>query len=185
MKKLVPYLLLLVTLGSLSFCRNASRKDSVETAKESNEEKDLLNEDQSDFLVNVASAGMKEVELGRLAQEKGLHKRVKAFGKMMQDDHESINQEVKSLASRKQITLPASVSSEQQREIDDLRKLNGRDFDLRYMNMMVDDHEKEIRQFEDASENHKDSDIQTFAAKTLPKLRAHLDSARMTKTVLK
>lgn len=185
MKKLVPYLLLLVTLGSLSFCRNASRKDSVETAKESNEEKDLLNEDQSDFLVEATNGGLLEVEMGKLAQDKALNPRVRSFGKMMVDEHGAVNQEIKSLASKKQVTLPASIDADHQRDLDNLRKLSGRDFDRKYMDMMVEEHEDDIREFEDASENHKDSDIQTFAAKTLPKLRAHLDTARMVRSVLK
>lgn len=184
MKKLMLNLLLLSILVLSVYCRNANRQDTVDAAKESNEQKENVLEDQSDFLVNAASAGHMEVEMGQLAQEKANHNRVKAFGKMMVDQHSQVNQEIKNLASGKQITLPSGMGAEHQRDMDDLRKLSGRDFDRKYMDMMVEDHEKDIRKFEDASENHKDAEIQTFAAKTLPKLRAHLDSARMVKSVI-
>lgn len=182
MKKLMLYLLLFSVLGLSMYCRNANKRDAVDAAKESNEQKENVLEDQSDFLVNAASSGHMEVEMGKLAQEKALYPRVRSFGKMMVNEHDALNQEIKNLASGKQITLPSGMGADHQRDLDDLRKLNGRDFDRKYMDMMVDDHEEDIRKFEDASENHKDAEVQTFAAKTLPKLRAHLDSARMVRT---
>ena len=185
MKKISLYALLLMLSVSFSFCRNGAKKDSTDVAKESNEQKKLNTESQSDFLVDAASSGLMEVELGKLAQERAFNSRVKAFGKMLVKDHQDGNQEIKDLASKKQITLPGSVDADQQREINDLRKLNGKHFDERYMQLMEDDHEKDIRKFENASENHDDSDIQTLAAQTLPKLRAHLDSVKMIRTVLK
>ncbi len=182
MKKLMLNLLLLSVMGLTMYCRNANKQDTVDAAKESNEQKENVLEDQSDFLVNAASAGHMEVEVGQLAQEKSNHSRVKAFGKMMVDEHKQLNQEIKNLASSKQITLPSGMGDDNQRDLDDLRKLSSRDFDQKYLDRMVKVHEDDIRLFENASENYKDSDIQTFAAKTLPKLRAHLDSARMVRS---
>ena len=185
MKKFNVYLLLIFTMLSLSFCRNNRASDTVDAAKESNDQKEVMNEDQSDFLVEATNGGMLEVEMGKLAQDKASHARVKAFGSMMVKDHTELNQEIKDLASKKQLTLPGSIASDEQDDLNKLRKLSGRDFDQEYMRMMVDDHEKDIKKFEDASENHKDSDVQTFAAKTLPKLRAHLDSAKMIRDAIR
>jgi len=39
---------------------------------------------------------------------------------------------------------------------------------------MVDDHKKDVKAFEDAAKNCKDSDLKAFANKTLPTLKMHL-----------
>jgi putative membrane protein len=46
------------------------------------------------------------------------------------------------------------------------------------MSMMVDDHKEDVSLFEATSNNGNDADLKAFAAKTLPILRTHLDSAQ-------
>lgn len=184
MKKISLYVPLILILSAFSFC-NRKQKDSVDVAKESNERKDVLNEDQADFVVQASSGGLLEVELGKMAQDMAQHSRVKKFAKMMVDEHTQINQELKDLAAKKQLTLPGSLSDEQQQKVNELRKQNRQNFDSQYLQVLEDEHKNDIKKFEDASENHKDADIQSFAAKTLPKLRAHLDSVNMIRAALK
>jgi len=119
-----------------------------------------------------------EVELGKIAQEKATNPRIKEFGAMMVKDHSDANEQLKSLAQQKNITLPANVSDKQQKDIDDLNKKTGKDFDKAYMNMMLDDHKKDIKKFEKAGNNLKDAEIKSFAMSALPTLQKHLDSAR-------
>ncbi len=184
MKKYSAYLILAFVALALSQCRNAGRKDSTETAKETNEKKELSSEEQADFLVEAASSGIWEVEMAKLAEEKAQHARVKSFAKLMRDEHSKLNEEIRSLAAKKQLTLPGVLDPDHQDHLAELKRLSGKDFDRRLIEMMEKEHENDIKDFEDASENHKDSDIQTFAAKTLPLLRAHLDSVKMIRTAI-
>jgi putative membrane protein len=41
---------------------------------------------------------------------------------------------------------------------------------------MIDDHQQDIKEFEDAAKNCKDAELKAFAAKTLPTLRMHLEA---------
>jgi putative membrane protein len=59
-----------------------------------------------------------------------------------------------------------------------LSGLSGADFDREYVNMMVKDHEKDVKEFEKASTKAKDPDVRAWAAKTLPTLRDHLQQVR-------
>lgn len=61
-----------------------------------------------------------------------------------------------------------------------LGKLSGNDFDKAYMKHMVDDHKKDVSEFEKASRSAKDPEVKAFAAKTLPTLKAHLQQAQTT-----
>ncbi|MGQ7856077.1 DUF4142 domain-containing protein [Pedobacter sp. WC2501] len=60
------------------------------------------------FLQQAAIAGMKEVLTGKLAAEKATDKKIKAFGKMMIDDHTRANEELRALAKLKKVNLPMS-----------------------------------------------------------------------------
>jgi putative membrane protein len=129
-----------------------------------------------DFAAEAASGGMTEVELGKLAQRKAHNKRVKSFGAMMVMDHSKANGKLAALAASKKITLPNVPNATDQKVIDKLSKLSGKDFDMAYINDMIDDHKNDIKVFEAATKHCKDPDIKAFATKTLPRLKAHLDA---------
>ncbi len=137
-----------------------------------------VDDETVEFMTKAAHGGMMEVQLGKLAGDKAKSDRVKAFGAMMVTDHTKAGEELKSLASQKNVTLPTSPSEEHQHHIDDLSKKTGTDFDKAYMKMMVENHEKVIDDFKKDSSDGKEADVKSWAAKTLPTLRKHLDSAR-------
>ncbi len=137
-----------------------------------------------DFMNEAAMGGMAEVQLGKLAQEKASNPRVKAFGEMMVRDHSAANDDLKSIAGKKSVTLPADMGKHQD-HYNDLSKKSGHDFDKAYMKMMVDDHQDDIDAFEKTANNGTDPEVKTFASQKLPTLRKHLDSAKAINKSLK
>src|SRR5205085_6354522 len=125
------------------------------------------------------------VQLGKYAMANAGSAAVKQFGKMMADDHTKANTELTTIAQVKSIAIPNVPGDKHQHHIDDLTKKKGAEFDKDYMSMMVDDHEEDVKKFEDAAKNAKDVDIKAFAAKTVPVLRKHLDAAKKIKDGLK
>jgi putative membrane protein len=139
---------------------NTSHNDSVDSAKDVNEATAPVDNESSEFAVKAANGGLMEVKLGELAQQNASSPRVKAFGQMMVQDHSD------------------SVGEDHSKHIQDLSKKTGKDFDKAYIDMMVDDHNEDVDMFDKASKDLKDADLKGFAAKTLPVLRTHLDSAK-------
>src|SRR5256885_11081302 len=74
--------------------------------------------DSATFASNAAQGGTAEVEMGRLAAQRASDPNVKAFGERMISDHSKANAELKSVASKKGLQLPADLNSEQKSEID-------------------------------------------------------------------
>jgi putative membrane protein len=142
-------------------------------------------DDDKDFLKEAASGGLLEVELGRFAEQNAQNPRVKKFGAMMVRDHQKVNDELKTLASGKNITLSDEMDNKHKDMVDDLKKEQGDDFDKAYIKGMVEDHEKDVDKFQKVAEDGKDPEIKAFAAKTLPTLLMHLDSAKSIKEALK
>jgi putative membrane protein len=64
--------------------------------------------------------------------------------------------------------------------VSKMSALSGAEFDRKYMEHMVKDHEKDVAAFERESTAGSDADVKAWAAKTLPTLREHLQLARDT-----
>lgn len=131
-----------------------------------------------DFLKEVANGGLMEVQLGKYAEENATNPRVQKFGAMMVRDHSKVNEELKSLAKSKNVELPASLDDTHKKKLDEMKNEKSEDFDKAYIKDMVDDHEKDVDKFQKQAENGKDEEVKAFAAKTLPVLLMHLDSAK-------
>jgi putative membrane protein len=136
-----------------------------------------VDKDDADFAVAAANGGMAEVAMGQLAQQNGMSQRVKDFGAMMVRDHTNLGNKLETLAKNENITLPGSLGNDAQKEVDNLSKKSGKDFDKAYMNMMLDDHKTDIKDFQKAAADCKDGGLKNFALQSLPTLQIHLDSA--------
>ena len=103
----------------------------------------------------------------------------------MVKDHSKANDELKALASQKNITLPDSLSEDKQKKYKDLAEKKGTDFDKAYVSLMVDDHKQDIKEFEEASKDAKDAEVKAWAAGKLPTLNHHLETVQNLKDKLK
>jgi putative membrane protein len=138
------------------------------------------------FALEAAEGGIMEVELGKMAASKATNPDVKSFGQKMADDHGKANDELKSIASSKNITLPdeTTVKNKHKAMLDRMEKLSGAAFDKAYMDDMVKDHTKDVAAFERESKSGKDAELKAFASKTLPTLQEHMKLAKETRTKL-
>jgi putative membrane protein len=94
-----------------------------------------------DFVNAMTTAGMAEVELGKMATERGTNAEVKKFGQMMVDDHTAAGDKLKRLAAAHNIPVPTALDDKHRDLRDKLAKLQGADFDREYMDAMVEGHE--------------------------------------------
>jgi putative membrane protein len=141
--------------------------------------KTKLSSDDTNFVKDAAQGGLMEVQLGQLAQEKTGNEKVKEFGKRMEQDHSKANEELKKLASDKDVQLSNELDKKHKGKVDKLTKLSGADFDKQYMDAMVSDDKEDIKKFQRADKG-KDAELKQFARQTLPTLKEHLQLAEST-----
>ena len=134
----------------------------------------VVSEDDKEFMTKAAQDGMAEVKLATMAKDKAQNADVKKFAQKMIEDHTKANAELKELANKKNIALPADVNENQKEMADELAKLSGKEFDEKYVEMMVAAHEKSVDLFQSEADDGKNADAKAFAAKTLPTLKEHL-----------
>ena len=119
------------------------------------------------FFIKAAQANMSELALSRIAADQATSENVRNLAKQMLADHQKIDQDLKQIALSKGVALPTPVTPD---------SLPNDHLERAYVQRMVRDHEKAIRDF--GSANLTDPDLRAWAAKTLPMLRDHLAAAK-------
>ena len=130
-----------------------------------------------DFVQKAASGDMMETEMGKIAMENAKSQRVKNYGAMLAADHAAARNELMKMAAVNNIAIPAAMMSEDQPHVDMMKNKTGDSFDMVYIEMMLKDHKEDIAAYEKAAVGLNDASYKRFAAKTLPVLQKHLDSA--------
>lgn len=136
------------------------------------------------FAREAAIGGMEEVELGKVAVQKASNDKVKEFGQRMIDDHSKAGKELKSVAAKNNIVLPAELDAKHKAMVDKYSSMSGAAFDRAYMRDMVKDHTSDVADFQKEANNGTDQGLKTFAATTLPTLQEHLRIAKETENSL-
>jgi len=179
-------LLALLILGLISVgCTSTNKASTPDTATQPNSgatsssaaSSPSSNPDQ-EFVTKAAQGNSAEVELGKIVAAKSKDPSVKQFAQMMVKDHTTALNELQELAQTKNLNfnddLPDDAKSLQQKLSSDTEKQLDKD----YMDGMVEDHQKDVQEFTDKSQNAKDPDVKQWASKTLPTLQKHLEKAQ-------
>ena len=144
-----------------------------------------LSASDKEFAMKAAEGGMAEVTLGQTAAQKATNPDVKNFGNRMVNDHGKAGDELKQLATNKGLALPTDLNAEDKKIADELSSRSGKDFEKAYIKDMVEDHEKDVKEFEKASKEAQDPDLKSWASKTLPVIQDHLKMAKQIAAKLK
>ncbi len=130
------------------------------------------------FLKAAAQGQQAEIALGQLATQKASNPDVKQFGAHMIEDHQKASQEVQQLASKEGVRLPMQLSEKHKHKQQELSKLSGEEFDRAYMQYMVQNHTKEVKEFEQNAQQITDQDVKKWASSAVPVLKEHLQKAQ-------
>lgn len=183
---------LVTGLIAMSFvsCKDGAKQqeDTREAAEERNEtqfEQADSKEDQASFFVDIAEINLLEIEAAKLALQKGTDTEVKNYAKMLVTEHTKAAVELKTIAATKQIALPNSLTDKGKDVYNKLNEKSGNDFDKEFIKIMIDDHEKTIKELEDAStDKDNDQNVKDWASSKIAGLTAHLQEAKIIKDKL-
>lgn len=189
MKNYCKNLLSIGLLIILQACGNADRNggnaavnraidslnDTTESAQAVPTDVDMIG-DGKVFVWSATTGGMMEMELAGVAIKKSNDKAVKAFASRMLRDHGIANEELKRIAEARGFQLPQTLPGEMAGHIADLNGLAERAFNVQYIQMMINDHKKNLKLFTGGS-RLTDQELMEFAAKTLPVIQQHYQTA--------
>lgn len=130
------------------------------------------------FIKKAADGGMAEVELGKIAAEKGGSDEVKDFGNQMVKDHTKANDDLKEVAAKMSVEVPATLSEKHQAKAKKMSAMSGAAFDKAYVAGMIQAHETDIAAFEKAAKEVKNADLKEFIEETVPVMKHHLEMVK-------
>lgn len=128
------------------------------------------------FLRKAMQGDNSEVALGRIAQQKGASSGIRDFGRMLAEDHAKAKVEVVPVAKAHGVAATEAMAPEARAERRKLQGLSGSAFDREFARYMVEDHKKDIADFEKQAKQG-DAATKALAEKTLPVLHKHLETA--------
>jgi putative membrane protein len=133
----------------------------------------------ADFVKEVATSDMFEIESNKLGEQKG-NAQEKTFAQQMVTDHTKTTTELKALVSsgKVQATLPTALDSSNQSKLDKLKGVSGKDFSSDFDSYQVSAHKDAVSLFERYAKGGDNADLKNWAGKTLPALQHHLEMAQ-------
>jgi putative membrane protein len=133
----------------------------------------------NDFVNKVADSDMFEIQSSKLALQKHPDRHTRPFASKMVKDHTKTSKQLQSLVTSGKMNaeLPTTLDPDHQKKLDELRGLNGKQFDEAYDKAQLEGHEEAVGLFRTYAQNGDNEDLKRWAAKTLPHLEHHLAMA--------
>jgi putative membrane protein len=129
------------------------------------------------FLKKAMEGNLAEIEMGKLAQQKGGSDGVRSFGKQLEQDHSAANEKAAALAREIGMSPPTEPSKKQKADYDRMSKMSGDKFDREFVKHMVADHKKDIKEYQQEAKKTTERPS-SLAQETLPTLQTHLQTAQ-------
>ena len=127
------------------------------------------------FMNDAIEGDLSEIDMGKLAQQKGQSEGVKQFGQMLEQDHGQHLQKAKQTAEQLGLTAPSEPNAKQKSMYGHLSSLSGAQFDGEFAKDMAADHKEDISKYQKQAKSR--GPLGDFAQQTIPTLQKHLQTA--------
>lgn len=134
--------------------------------------------DTDAFVQNAVEGNMYEIQAAKIAAERSASADVKAFAKMMVTDHTALQNQLQPLITKAGKTAPTELDQRRQGFLDNLKAASATDFNKVYLDQQVAAHEETLTLMKGYADNGDNAELKAAAAKTAPKVQAHLDKAK-------
>ncbi len=137
------------------------------------------------FASAVAQQSMTDVELGKLAAGNSLSDDVKSYAVQMTESNTKVNERLKRVAAKGNVTISAALDTKSQSRVDKLAKLSGVEFDRAFVKDQIQSGEKNLRVYEQEMQNGADPGLKTLATRATPFMQKQLQAAKDLEKALK
>jgi putative membrane protein len=137
-----------------------------------------LDNSEQAALKQLAQSTLGEIKAGEMGASKAKNPDVKKFAQKMVDDHKLMLQDLKTLAKSKGVALPQDVNARDFAEMKKLEHASDADFDRKYMQEMVKDHEKALQTTSNLAGKAKDAQLKEAVQHANAKIQEHLQLAK-------
>ena len=161
--------ILLSTIPAPCFAQAAASRDTASKQ---------LSQEDSDFLKYAAEDNQAEIDLCILAEKKARSPAVKAFARLMVNDHVQIESQLAAVSESEKADLPDGIGKEGQQTRARLEPLIGTEFEKAFMQAQIKDHTDDLKKFSHEQTSTQNRALRQYSAETRPLLEQHLNLAK-------
>lgn len=173
-KKSIVSVLYLIIITLMSACFSSlSYNDALQ--RNISRIEDPEKQDDARFMVEAASYNILATQLAQEAINSGYSASVVQMARQILEEHEDMAKELKKLARKEDIKLPAEMNSEHQQLLAELQSSDRREFDRTYIRILGDIARDDSQKFERIATEGNSEEIRAFAARKLDHFKSHLN----------
>ncbi len=177
-------LLGVLTIATLGFVVSPSfaLENQPNTAPQSIQASTNQNQDNQ-VAAWLMTLNQNEIAAAKLVLSRQVSPSVKAFAKQMVHDHSKNLQALKALSKKDHIAPAPSDESKALKEkgkdeLDSLKALQGRDFEVTYIKAMVEGHAGALKALQEKIQTISNPDLKKFLEETSNTVNGHLEKAK-------
>ena len=137
-----------------------------------------VSQEDEQFLDFAAQDNQAEIQLCILALKRAKGLALKAFARLMVNDHIGIESRLAALANTEDVQLPTGIGAEGQATLAKVEKREGEEFVREFLKAQIEDHGHDLDTFERLRSTTRDEGAHQFAGETPPILQQHHQLAR-------
>ncbi|AKD02143.1 DUF4142 domain-containing protein [Pontibacter korlensis] len=140
-----------------------------------------ITDENKELLAFAARNNMLQIELGKLAADKGVTNQVESYGQSLVDWYTTKQEELQKLAQQYNVSLPQQMESEQTDHLKELQEAEAGKFDTEYWENVTEAQKAAIDKLEGNLKDVDEASATAFtlwARNTLKELRAQYEQAR-------
>ncbi|MEU8437559.1 DUF4142 domain-containing protein [Streptomyces sp. NPDC029216] len=136
------------------------------------------NDDQK-FVVTIHQGNLAEIAAGTDTQMNAQDSCVKDVGRTLVRDHTKLDTDVKALAEKLDISLPATPTTDQQQQLRDIQdKAGSGGYDTAWLKAQEESHAATLKMIDEEIEDGGDAQVVAAAQKARPVVEMHLHMVR-------
>lgn len=138
-------------------------------------------EEKREFVENLSSSNIQQIEMAQLAQQNAQSQDVKDFADKIANEHRQAQESLSYLLQDENIQVREEMKDDQRDDLESLREKTGQEFDTEYLDKIIDSHENQADMLENVRDEAQDQELFNWAEERLIELRKHRDEAERIK----
>jgi putative membrane protein len=136
------------------------------------------------FLRQNARSGVYEKAISETARQNATNPEIKRFAEKVVAEHGRLNKEAEEVANSAGMTLPTTMTPEQQAALTQLKSQNGTSFDEAYLNDMINENRNNLATLEKERGSAQNQHLQSLVQREMLADRAHVARAKILETAM-
>lgn len=130
---------------------------------------------EKNFVSKGLEGDQSEIQMGQVAQQKSQSNDVKQLAQKLVNDHTQMDEKwFKPLAQQLGVSEPKGPSKKDKKMTEKMQSLSSSDFDTQYLTMMLKDHKKDLKDFQDEANAAQDPSVKQVAQQGASLISQHI-----------